>query len=208
MIVKVHYDTSGTILGFYPGHTAYASIPKPNIGIPEETWLDAVANPGKYSIQDGDIVAAQPWPPAPSLADAQNRKLSELSSAAATAYVGGFYSSASGTRLWYDSDADTQNVLNRQFLIALTAPDVYSSTVFFAGLPAGVTPVRARPNAADPDSAKTVQLIDAAQMVKLGTDLAAAWAGVKGTLWGLQAKVYAATTAEVLAAINWPATSN
>ncbi len=131
-----------------------------------------------------------------------------MKQAAANVYVGGFYSSASGTQFWYDSDVDTQNVLNRQFLIALSAPDVYSSTVFFAGLPAGVTPVRARPYATDPDSAKTVQLINAAQMVKLGTDLAAAWAGVKATLWGLQAKVYVATTAEALAAISWPAPSN
>lgn len=144
----------------------------------------------------------------PSIDQLREAKLADLNKAAAATYVAGFYSSASGIKLWYDSDVDTQNVLNRQFLIALSIPDVYSSTVFFAGLPAGVTPVRARPHATDPDSAKTVQLINAGQMVKLGTDLAAAWAGVKATLWGLQAKVYAATTADVLAAINWPAQSN
>ncbi len=144
----------------------------------------------------------------PSIDQLREAKLAELNKAAANAYVDGFYSSASGTKLWYDSDVDTQNVLNRQYLIALSTPSVYSSTVFFAGLPAGVTPVRARPSPSDPDSAKAIQLIDAAQMIRLGTDLAAAWAGVKGTLWGLQAKVYAANTVEVLEAINWPAPSS
>ncbi len=144
----------------------------------------------------------------PTFQQLQAAKIAALNSAAAAAYVAGFYSSASGTKLWYDSDVDTQNVLNRQYLIALSNPDVYSSTVFFTGVPVGVTPVRARQHATDPDSAKTVQLINAAQMVQLGADLAAAWAGVKGTLWGLQAKVYAAATADALAAINWPASSN
>lgn len=144
----------------------------------------------------------------PSLDQLRQAKLAELNKAAANAYVDGFYSSASGTKLWYDSDVDTQNVLNRQYLIALSTPEVYSTTVFFAGLPAGVTPVRARPHATNPDSAKNIQLINAAQMVQLGTDLAAAWAAVKATLWSLQAKVYATTTADALTAINWPAPSN
>lgn len=163
-----------------------------------------------YIAELADLLAAQESRvnPPPTFDQMVSAKLAELKGAAANAYISGFFSSATGTPLWYDSDQDTQNVLNRQYLIALSTPDVYSSTVFFAGLPAGVTPVRARPHAADPDSAKTVQLIDAAQMVQLGTDLAAAWAGVKGTLWGLQAKVYAATTADALTSINWPAPSN
>lgn len=154
-----------------------------------------------------DGSAFSPDDPAWSLADAQVAKLAGLNAAAAAAYVAGFYSSASGTQLWYDSDTDTQNVINRQYLIALSAPGDYSATQFFPGVPVGVTPVRARLHPTDPDSAKTIQLLNAAQMVQLGNDLAAAWAAVKGTLWSLQAKVYVAMTKADLDAITWPASS-
>lgn len=198
---------SGFIERFYdPGKTHYLSTGR-NQANQNLTWEIGDTYIAELT-QMLDAQHVRLTPPPPTFQELQNAKLAELNKAAVSAYVGGFYSSASGTKLWYDSDVDTQNVLNRQFLIALSTPEVYSSTVFFAGLPAGLTPVRARPHAADPDSAKTVQLISAVQMVQLGTDLAAAWAGVKGTLWGLQAKVYAATTADALAAINWPSPSN
>lgn len=141
----------------------------------------------------------------PTIDRLRQTKLTELNKAAANAYVSGFASSAAGSELWYDSDVDTQNVINRQFLIALSSPAVYSATQFFAGAPVGVTPVRARPSQNDPDSAKTIHLLDASQMVQLGNDLAAAWAKVKATLWGLQTKVYAAMTQEEIDAISWPA---
>lgn len=143
----------------------------------------------------------------PTIDQLRQAKLDELNKAAANAYISGFSSAASGTSLWYDSDADTQNVINRQFLIALSSPTVYSSTHFFVGVPVGVTPVRARPQSTDSDSAKTIQLLGASQMVQLGNDLATAWAGVKDTLWSLQAKVYAAMTLADLDAITWPSSS-
>ena len=130
-------------------------------------------------------------------------KLQELNEAANRAYVSGFSSAASGTSLWYDSDIDTQNVINRQFLIALSNPAVYSTTQFFVGVPVGVTPVRARPQQTDPDSEKTIQLLNASQMIQLGNDLAVAWASIKSTLWGLQAKVYAAARQKEIDTISW-----
>lgn len=132
-------------------------------------------------------------------------KLDELKQAAAAAYVGGFSSSASGKPLWYDSDQDTQNVINRQFLIALSSPETYSTTQYFAGVPAGVTPVRAKAGKDAPDISKTIHLFTAAQMVQLGNDLAASWAGVKATHWGLQAQVNQCTNAAMVSLISWPA---
>lgn len=139
------------------------------------------------------------------IGDLRQAKLNELNKAAANAYVSGFASSASGKLLWYDSDVDTQSVINRQYLIALNNPAAYGSMSFFAGVPTGVTPVRARHRPTDPDSAKTIQLFNADQMVQLGNDLAAAWAGVKATLWNLQSKVYAAMTVDEVNAVSWPA---
>lgn len=140
----------------------------------------------------------------PPIEQARTDKLNELNQAAANAYVSGFASSASGASLWYDSDVDTQNAINRQYLIALNNPTAYSSMTFFSGIPAGVTPIRARPRKNDLDSAKTVQLLNAAQMVQLGNDLAAAWAGVKAVLWDLQAQVYAAATVDQVNEVAWP----
>jgi hypothetical protein len=142
--------------------------------------------------------------PPPTLDQFKNIKLAELNDAAARAYVKGFYSSASGTASWYDSDKETQDVITRQYLIALSSPETYASTQFFQGAPRGTTPVRARPKDNDPESAKTIQFLDAAQILKLGNDMAGAWASVKAVLWSLQARAYAATTAADLAVINWP----
>jgi len=141
--------------------------------------------------------------PAQTVAQAQTARLSMFDAAAAAAYTAGFESAASGAPLWYDSDSDTQAVINRQYLIALSSPTIYSATTFFNGAPAGVTPMRARPTATSPDSAKTVQYLNAAQMVQLGNDLAATWESVKLQLWTLQAQVNAATTTAAVEAITW-----
>lgn len=154
-----------------------------------------------------DLQAAQAsrkTPPEPTFERLRESKLMELKKAAADAYVRGFSSAASGTELWYDSDTETQNVLNRQYLIALNNPAVYSSTSFFAGVPVGVTPVRAKLSRTDSDSTKMIQLITASQMVTLGNDLAKAWANVKATLWGLQTQAHSARNTSDLAAIRWP----
>ncbi|MEM5767320.1 MAG: hypothetical protein AAGU23_04065, partial [Bacillota bacterium] len=138
------------------------------------------------------------------LADAQQAKLQELEKCAASAYTAGFQSSASGTALWYDSDTDTQAVINRQYLIALSNPEVYNSTVFFTELSPGITPIRARPSKDSPESSKTVQYLNAAQMIRLGNDLAAAWAKVKAIYWEKVSQVNSATTKEEVELVTWP----
>jgi hypothetical protein len=58
--------------------------------------------------------------------------------------------------------------------------------------PAGKAPIRARPLATDPNSAKTVQLLDAAQLKILVDDLDAHLFAVKSKLWQKQGEVKAA----------------
>lgn len=172
---------------------------------PNITFVDITANP---NIKEGwDYDGVQFTDPAivTDLEEAKRLKLAEFDSAAAKAYVAGFQSSAAGAPMWYDSDPDTQNVINRQYLIALSSPTVYSSTQFFAGVPAGVTPVRAKRYRFDPDKTKAIQLLNAAQMVQLGGDLAVAWATVKATLWSLQGRVNQSASVDEVMGISWPA---
>lgn len=134
---------------------------------------------------------------------AQEKQLGIIKAAAANAYVEGFQSSVSGTQMWYDSDYDTQTVINRQYLIALSNPAVYSSTTFFTGAPVGTTPVRAKLNQIALDSTKTIQYLNATQMVQLGNDFAIAWSAVKAHLWALQTEINTATDITIIGYIIW-----
>jgi hypothetical protein len=68
-MVTVTFDENGNITGYYPDGLGYASIPVPNVQTDEQTHRDAYANPGKYRVVDGHLVAADPWPPAPTEAE-------------------------------------------------------------------------------------------------------------------------------------------
>ena len=50
-------------LAFYCDVVHGENIPIDAIAITEDTWRDAIANPGKYSIQAGQFVAVSSWPP-------------------------------------------------------------------------------------------------------------------------------------------------
>ncbi|MDR7865174.1 MAG: hypothetical protein RIN56_00070 [Sporomusaceae bacterium] len=66
-MVKVHHDSSGNILGFYPDGVGYASIPEPFIDIDDATHADCIANPGRrrVDVAAGQIVAYTPPGPTP-----------------------------------------------------------------------------------------------------------------------------------------------
>jgi hypothetical protein len=61
-MVIVTYDTSGNVTGYYPDSIGYNSIPSPNIEIDEATHIDAINNPGKYTVVNGVFTAAAVWP--------------------------------------------------------------------------------------------------------------------------------------------------
>lgn len=170
---------------------------------PELIWLDIssiIPEPQTGWSYDGIVFVA---PTITTLVQAQTAQLAVLNAAAANAYVAGFQSSASGALLWYDSDVDTQTVINRQYQIALSNPTVYAATTFFAGATVGTTPIRAKTSQKAADSTKTVQYLTASQMVQLGNDLATAWSTIKAHLWAQQAAVNTATTVTAVEAIVW-----
>jgi hypothetical protein len=58
-------DESGNINGFYDSEINRASIPSGAIQITDAQWQDCLANPGKWIIQAGALVASPDWPPPP-----------------------------------------------------------------------------------------------------------------------------------------------
>lgn len=143
-------------------------------------------------------------PDALTLDDIKASKLDEINSKAAILYNLGFYSNATGTRLWYDSDKDSQDLINRQQLLALNNPTVYKETVFAPGYGAGVTPIRARSDIRATQADKSIQLLDAKKMIILGNDLLATIYEIKTTNWMLQEAVVNAATVDEVNAIEWP----
>lgn len=127
------------------------------------------------------------------LAQAQSGALTEIDTAAATAYVSGFTSAASGTTLSYDSDGYTQTAIQTTAVTAAA-----SETQFTAQFPDGF-PIRAKPSA---DAAKEIIHLTAAQVIVLASDWIARYKTVKAQVWALQEEVNAATTMAAVQAIK------
>lgn len=60
--MQYYASNSNGNLAFYCD-VVHEDIPVDAVAITEDVWQDAVANPGKYSIQVGQFVTASPWPP-------------------------------------------------------------------------------------------------------------------------------------------------
>lgn len=203
MKIKVNYDAkTGAINGYYPDNVPYKNIPAPTIEIDTAAHKDCISNPGRRRVDLTTLQIAEYTLPGPAIEDIRAAKLAELDASAAAAYVGGFYSSASGSRLYYDSDKETQTLLAN--IYQRTKEPDWETKVRYPGIsPAGKAPVRARETAADPDTAKAVQLLDAAQLKTLIDDLDAAFFAIKGKLWTLQAQVEAAEAVAEVEAVVW-----
>ncbi|EIW19900.1 MULTISPECIES: hypothetical protein [Pelosinus] len=139
----------------------------------------------------------------PTIQELQVAKLAELDQAAATAYEAGFYSAATGTELCYDSDVETQKLLNGMY--ARTLESDWGTKVRYPGAaPAGKAPIRARPTKEAAVTEKEVQLLDAGELKTLIDDLDSYLYSVKLVLWQKQAALKAATTVAEVTAITWP----
>jgi hypothetical protein len=141
----------------------------------------------------------------PTLNEEAAMKLAELDHDAAKAYIAGFYSEASGQRLYYDSDIDTQKKLDG-IIQRTTLPDWETKVRYPGAAPAGKAPIRAKPQASDPDSLKEIQLLDAAQLKKLVDDLDSHLFAVNATIWQKQGEVKTAYDAGDIAgvkAVSW-----
>lgn len=178
------FDSQGNRLTTYV-EGLHESIPAEAIPITEEE--QALYITGEY-IRDMETGLPVHRPLTPSIEAIKSAKLVELDRAAAAAYVAGFYSTASGQRLYYDSDQDTQKLIDGVY--SRTKEADWETKVRYPGVaPAGKAPIRARVQAEDPKSSKTVQLLDAEQLKVLVEDLDAHLFKVKSTLWQKQAEV-------------------
>ena len=114
-------------------------------------------------------------------------KLDEFDKDSANAYVNGFYSTASGTKMYYDSDVETQKLLSN--ILNRTKEDDWETKERYPGMaPAGFAPVRARPDENSSNDEKTVNVLNAAQIKQLLDDLDASFWAIKCKLWTKQAE--------------------
>jgi hypothetical protein len=155
-----------------------------------------------------DAATGRPVPkPAyvPTLDEEAAMKLAELDQDAANTNIAGFYSAASGTLLFYDSDVETQKQLDG--IIQRTTQADWTTKVRYPGVaPSGKAPVRGKPQATSPDSLKEVQLLDADQLKTLVDDLDSHLFSVKARIWQKQAEVkvaYDAGDIPGIKAVNW-----
>lgn len=144
-------------------------------------WQGWISDEAKAQYSDWAEVANDFVPPK-FLSSAIEEAKQRITSGAALSYISGFYSSASGTSMYYDSDEDTQklipNVFNR------TKESDWETKVRYPGIcPAGFAPIRARPLMTSPESEKTVQVLNKEQLKQLMDDMDMAFYAVKMTVW-------------------------
>lgn len=75
-------DAQGNIIAYYTDELNYPNgIPKTAITITDEQWADSINNPGKYVVQNGQLVEAAPPSAEELLEQAKQAKLTELQGA-------------------------------------------------------------------------------------------------------------------------------
>ena len=119
----------------------------------------------------------------------------EIDKKAEEKYCAGFYSEASGAKLWYDSDKDTQTKLAG--IYQQTKESDWETVERYPWIsPAGKAPVRARLTENSPGTEKTIQQLGAEQIKVLFDDLSAHLFSVNVWVWGKKKEVADATTVE------------
>lgn len=178
----------------------HETIPREAIAITEEEQ-NLYATNQYIRGEDGKPVKRPAY--VPTLEKLKASKLVEMSNAAASAYVSGFYSAASGVKLYYDSEIEDQNLISGVYA-RTKEPDWKTKERYPGVAPAGKAPIRARPRKDSLTADKTVQLLDAEELKVLVDDLDSHLYTVKAMHWQLQAAVAVAETAEEIDAIKWP----
>lgn len=154
-----------------------------------KTGFDIIWTEGAWEYRE----IPEPTPePEPTLEELKERKLQEVSMWTAAAITGGFISDCAGTTARFDSDQDTQITMQGIALNVNTAE-------FAAEYPDGC-PVRGY---ADGTTAKTVFMLEPAQVLKFCADMSKHIGTQKQRGWELQQAVAAAQTADELDEIMW-----
>lgn len=131
-------------------------------------------------------------PVLPTLDELKQQKYIEMSASCANAITAGFVSSCSGQAVKYDSDKDTQLTMQG---IALNV----NSPIFASKYPNGC-PVRGY---VGDSTTKTVQWLNAEQVLALLADLSDHIGQCKQKGWGIQASIEACLTVAEVEAIEW-----
>jgi len=139
--------------------------------------------------------------PALTLAEAQTAQLNIINNTALTVLSDGFNSTATGTALWYDSDAESQLLYTNLYDDAKSG--AYATTTYMTGYSAGVAPIRSKASQSAADSTKVVQQLTQAQFLQLYQDWKVFYTSTKAHQWTLQAEINAATTIAAVQAIGW-----
>jgi len=139
--------------------------------------------------------------PALTLAEAQANQLNIINNTAINVLSGGFSSTATGTALWYDSDAESQLLYTNLYDDAKSG--TYATTTYMTGYSAGVAPIRSKASQSAADSTKIVQQLTQTQFLQLYQDWKVFYTSTKAHQWTLQAEINAATTLEAVQAIVW-----
>lgn len=182
MNVKIAYNSDGYIQGYYPEGVDYSNIPDLYVTVGESVWLDCVNNPGRRKINpsNGSLIILEE-----SLTNAKANKLSESKGWTAAEIIGGFWSSASGTRCKYDSDDNDQD--NLKLMQSICHSEAFATDPEYQG----VIPIRAVPEGA---TDKTVLYLTPAQMDTLIEDLARHIGACKKRGWQRESEIKALTT--------------
>ena len=201
-MLKATFKPTGERITTYD-HDYLGEIPEDAVEITEEEQQLYSQNGGNDYIRD--MVTGLPVKKERSKDQIAQQKLAELDTAAQLAYIAGFYSSASGTKMFYDSDKETQTLLDGVY--ARTKEADWETKVRYPEVaPAGRAPVRARPLAGDTEEKKTVQYLNKEQIKVLIDDLDSHLFAVKSRLWHRQELVKAAYVAgdeNAIRAVKW-----
>jgi hypothetical protein len=178
-------DANGNIVAFYSDEFAYPDgIPSTAIPITRDQWQDSVNNPGKYIVQNGQLVLA----PGPSddelLAQAKQAKIAEIESGFEQTIAAGFKSSATGTELIYGWQTEDQ--IHLQLIQSAIDKGIETFPIDYADI-----------------NGNPVSIPDQATLTALATDADKfMWAQVKQKR-NLVAQVNAATTLDAVNSITW-----
>jgi len=174
---------------YYNKTTNELTTEKPDVSFTDAYWKEVHGD--NWEIVDDTFVLPL------SLSSVKLSKLNYLDTSAASAYVAGFESDASGAYLWYDSDKDTQLQITSAALLAMNI------TFFNAMYPDGAITIRAKATKETDDSLKQEIAHTANQIITLATDMQAMLKAKKDILWARQKAVNEATTVEEVDAIVW-----
>lgn len=176
---------SGEIIGFYDSEDSPLPVGMDAIKISEAEWISCISSSG-WRVVSGKLVPPEP----PALNEVKSSKIAELTKRCASTITGGYTSNALGAKHFYPSDTNDQiNMMGSVSASLLPGIPEDWSTPFWC---------------MDENGDWARRLHSAAEIQTAGADGKAHVIACQAELDRLSQEVAAATTAEIIASINWP----